>query len=228
MVKREIQQYFGLSDQQIVVIYNGVDLQSFHPGLRSEHRQAMRSQWGVPDDAPLLLYVGSGFERKGVARALKALQANPGAWLMVVGGDKRLARYRRLADELGVDARVVFAGAQGEVRPFYGMADAFILPTLYDPFPNVCVEALASGLPVLTTRQCGAAEFVRQGENGWVCDAFDEEALARSVAEWLSASRNWPVLAEAARRSVEGLSLGAMAERMLNCYRDLLSVSAVA
>ncbi|MEO2217902.1 glycosyltransferase family 4 protein [Chromobacterium vaccinii] len=228
MVKREIQQYFGLTDQQIVVIYNGVDLQSFHPRLRAEHRQAMRGRWGVPDDAPLLLYVGSGFERKGVARALRALRANQGVWLMVVGGDKRLARYRRLAETLGVSARVVFAGAQGEVKPFYGMADAFILPTLYDPFPNVCVEAFACGLPVLTTRQCGAAEFVRQGENGWACDAFDEEALAGNVAEWASAHQRWPALAEAARYSVEGLSLEAMAERMMNCYRDLLSVSDVA
>lgn len=222
MVRREIQQDFGLPDERVAVIYNGVDTRAFHPGLRATHREAMRQRWDVPADAPLLLYVGSGFERKGVARALAALVAHPDAYLVVVGHDKHAARYQSLAAKLGVAGRVRFAGAQGDVKPFYGMADAFILPTLYDPFPNVCVEALACGLPLITTRQCGAAELVDEGVNGWVAHALDDDALSRAVSSWLDARPRWPQLAAAARAAAEPLTLDAMAEALLARYRSLL------
>ncbi|PRP72168.1 glycosyl transferase family 1 [Chromobacterium amazonense] len=228
MIKREIQHYFDLPASKVTVIYNGVDLKTYHPDLKTQYRQTMRERWSIPEDAPLLVYVGSGFERKGVARTVRAIRDNPQAWLMVVGGDKRLSRYQATAKELGVSDRVVFAGPQQDVKPFYGMADAFILPTLYDPFPNVCVEALACGLPVLTTLQCGAAEFIQPGVNGWVCDALDHRALSDIVGAWLSAREREPDLSAAARESVSRLSLEAMADQMLNCYRQLLSISAKA
>ncbi|MGY8626573.1 glycosyltransferase family 4 protein [Chromobacterium violaceum] len=223
MVKREIIDYFGLPESRIAVIYNGVDLNAFHPNLRQTHRQAMRQEWEIAESAPLLLYVGSGFDRKGVARALRAAAKQPEAHLMIVGGDKHIQRYRSLARRLGMAGRVRFAGPRQDVKPFYGMADGFILPTLYDPFPNVCIEALASGLPILTTKQCGGAELVRQGENGWVCDALDELALSSQIGEWLSLRSRWEDLSAAARRSAEPLSMEAMGARLLSCYREVLA-----
>lgn len=221
MVKREIQHYFGLPDERFAVIYNGVDTAAFHPSLR-EHRAAMREQWQIPAAAPLLLYVGSGFERKGVARALQAIVPHPDVHLVVVGHDKHAAQYQRLAATLGIASRVRFAGAQNDVKPFYGMADAFILPTLYDPFPNVCVEALACGLPVFTTQQCGAAELIRDGDNGWVADALDTPVQQAQIASWLACRAEWPRLAAAARDSVAELTLDKMAARLLACYQRLL------
>jgi hypothetical protein len=70
---------------------------------------------------------------------------------------------------------------QSETLPFYQMADGLLLPTLYDPFPNVILEAMACGLPVITTTGCGGAEFIVQGSNGYVCDALDIPALQESV-----------------------------------------------
>jgi UDP-glucose:(heptosyl)LPS alpha-1,3-glucosyltransferase len=70
---------------------------------------------------------------------------------------------------------------QSETLPFYQMADG-LLPTLYDPFPNVILEAMACGLPVITTTGCGGAEFIVQGSNGYVCDALDIPALQESVS----------------------------------------------
>ncbi|MFB0823940.1 glycosyltransferase family 4 protein [Chromobacterium violaceum] len=223
MVKREIIEYFQLPESWITVIYNGVDLEAFHPRLREQYRQEMRREWSIAESAPLLLYVGSGFERKGVARALRAVAAHPEVHLMVVGGDKRLERYRKLARRLGVEPRVRFAGPQQDVRPFYGMADGFILPTLYDPFPNVCVEALACGLPILTTLQCGSAELVREGVNGWVCDALDEPRLAAQIGDWLAMRDRWSTVAEAARGVVEPLSMERMGKRLLDCYQRVLA-----
>lgn len=223
MVKQEIIQAFGLPEDRLAVIYNGVDTAAFHPGLAERYRSASRSEWSIPAEAPLLLYVGSGFERKGVARALAAIVPHADVHLMIVGRDKHSARYQRLAEQLGVASRVRFCGAQAEVKPFYAMADGFLLPTLYDPFPNVCVEALACGLPVLTSRSCGAAELLENGVNGWVVEALDAEGWLAAVGDWLAARSRWGELSRAARQTAEPLTLPRMAEQLLERYRVLLN-----
>lgn len=223
MVKQEIQQYFDLPDQRFAIVYNGVDTAQFYPGLQQQYRVDMRKQYGIPASAPVMLYVGSGFERKGVARALQVLQKFPEIHLVVVGGDKHAARYHVLAERLGMKARVRFTGAQGDVKPFYGMADAFILPTLYDPFPNVCVEAMAAGLPVFTTTTCGSAELLTNGRNGWVAAVDDLQGWHDGVANWLQYRQDWAVWCQQARQAVEGLTLPAMTDVMLQQYEKLLA-----
>ncbi|MCP9757720.1 glycosyltransferase family 1 protein [Aquitalea sp. S1-19] len=222
MVKREIQQAFHLDDDRFAVIYNGVDTEAFHPRLQGMYRTAMRAHWDIPAAAPLLLYVGSGFERKGVARALEAIVPHRDLHLIVVGGDKHLKRYKVLAEKLGVSKRVRFTGPQHDVKPFYGMADAFILPTLYDPFPNVCVEALACGLPVFTSLQCGAAELIDNGKNGWVADALSVSTIQMQLGQWLTRREAWPEMAFNARQCAEPLTLATMAETLLEHYQTLL------
>ena len=223
MVKEEIRDYFDVPESRLAVIYNGVDTQAFHPGLAVAHRAAERENWAIPHDAPVLLYVGSGFERKGVARALQAIAPFPDVHLVIVGKDKQLGRYQRLAETLGVGPRVRFCGARQDVKPFYGMADAFILPTLYDPFPNVCVEALACGLPVLTSTTCGAAEMLENGVNGWAIDALDTAAWTATVGCWLDRRAHWTEMSAAARRTAEPMTLTNMADILLDRYRALLN-----
>jgi UDP-glucose:(heptosyl)LPS alpha-1,3-glucosyltransferase len=185
----------------------------------------MRARLGLASDAPVLLLVGSGFARKGVDRLIDALAAcaDGAAHLVVVGADKGEGRARARARARGVDGRVHFPGPQQDVRPWYGLADAFALPTLYDPFPNAALEALACGLPIVTSTQCGAAELVRAGENGYVCDALDAPALARACAEVLALARD-PRARAAARAVAEPLEIGAMARRLIALYRELLAV----
>jgi len=128
----------------------------------------------------VILYVGSGYARKGVAILLEALahMATPSAEVWIVGRDKHENHYRQQARKLGVEKRVRFLGAQPDVRPFLGAADLFCLPTLYDPLPNAALEALACGLPVVTTTTCGAAEFIEPGVNGALCPPLEPVALA--------------------------------------------------
>jgi UDP-glucose:(heptosyl)LPS alpha-1,3-glucosyltransferase len=221
MVANEIRELFGLSDDQLTVIYNGVDSQAFHPGLASQ-RDAVRTHWRIPTQAPLLVYVGSGFERKGVATALAAIAPLAGLHLLVVGHDKHAARYQAQARALGIAERVIFTGAQKEVKSFYAAADALILPTLYDPFPNVCVEALACGLPLFTSTGCGAAEWIQPGKNGWVRDALDVAGFTADLSHWLQREADWPALRACARVTAEPYTLEAMAEELLALYRRLL------
>ena len=110
MVKAEIMRHFGVAENKLHVIYSGVDLETFHPRLKGQQRQTVRTQLGIPEHATLFLFVGSGFERKGLATALRALP--PAAYLAVVGRDRRARNYLRLAAQLGIAERVRFLGPQ--------------------------------------------------------------------------------------------------------------------
>jgi UDP-glucose:(heptosyl)LPS alpha-1,3-glucosyltransferase len=222
MVKGEIRRHFGVDDAKLHVIYNGVDTESFHPRVKAEFREAMRARLRIAQAAPVLLFVGSGFERKGVARLVAALASMPtrDAHLVVVGKDKAERHCQALARRLGVEGRVHFAGGQQDVRPWYGLADAFALPTLYDPFPNAALEALACGLPILTSTESGAAELVEEGVDGYVRDALDARGLARACADVLALGRD-PGAQAAARRAAEPLDIASMAKRLLALYRSL-------
>lgn len=224
MIKKEIQQYFGLPESKFAVIYNGVDTKIFSPDLKQQYRQSIRQELSIADETPVLLFVGSGFARKGVARALYSLQAASNIELIVVGKDKHEAKYHALANQLGVANRCHFVGEKKDVKPYLGSADAFILPTLYDPFPNACVEALASGLPVITSTTCGVAEMIIEGGNGFIADALDLNSWQKSVAIWLQAHQNKPKqLSKNAAQSVAHLTLEAMSEEMLSLYQRLLT-----
>lgn len=224
MVRDDIVGRFGLAPDKVHVIYNGVDRGHFHPGLRDLHRARLRAEHGITEAEPVILFVGSGFERKGVPALLRALAALPrrDARVWVVGRDRQEAAMRRLADQLGVAARVSFFGGQPDVRPYYGAADVFCLPTLYDPMPNAALEALACGLPALVSTTCGAAEIVTPGSNGEICAAGDVAALAPALERLCADSRRY---AAAARASVEPLSLEAMAGRLIDLYGRLLGRS---
>jgi UDP-glucose:(heptosyl)LPS alpha-1,3-glucosyltransferase len=168
------------------------------------------------------VHVGSGFARKGVGTVIAALARtrDRDARLLVVGADRAAGPMRAAAARAGVADRVHFAGGQEDVKPWYGAADCFVLATLYDPFPNAALEALASGLPAIVSRQCGAAELVKEGVNGRVVDALDPEALARAMDD--IAGRLTDDMREDARAAALPFGLGAMGERMLALYRAVL------
>jgi UDP-glucose:(heptosyl)LPS alpha-1,3-glucosyltransferase len=221
MVRDDIARRFGVPEDRLALIHNGVDCAHFHPGLREEHRAAPRDRLGTGNAAKVILFVGSGFERKGVATLLDALARLPDATLWVVGRDRAQAAFERLAAKLGVASRVRFFGPQSDVRPFYGAADVFCLPTLYDPFPNAALEALACGLPLVTTTSCGAAELVRPGENGAICAPNDPAALAAALDALLAAGPS-PAQHAAARTAAEPFTLEATAAALLALYQRLL------
>ncbi len=221
MVREEIRRHFGLPEDRLHVVYNGVDLELFNPGLKSA-RAAMRSRLGIAEEAMVYLFVGSGFERKGLPQLLAAMRAAEKAHLIVVGEDKRRRQMQALGVQLGIAGRVHFAGGQSDVKPWYGAADCFVLPTLYDPFPNAALEAMASGLPLITTTQCGAAEFIQPGVSGLVHEAGDVAALAAALLAIGDVGKAGD-MGRAARVAVSGLGLDAMAAQLTSLYRSLLS-----
>ena len=221
MVRGEIAARFGTPAEKLVLIRNAVDADAFHPGLRDEMRAGVRQQVKIPANANVALHVGSGFERKGVAALLEAVALAPTKpWALVVGRDKRLPRYVELARRLGIAERTRFVGAVSDVRPYYAAADSFVLASLYDPQPNAVLEAMACGLPVVTTTKCGAAELLAENESGFVRDALDVHGFAEAIGRLDGgvALR----MGKAARAAVEAYTPAAMARRYLDLYRRLL------
>jgi UDP-glucose:(heptosyl)LPS alpha-1,3-glucosyltransferase len=224
MVRDDIKARYGLTDERLPVLYNAVDSAVYSPQLR-EYRDPVRARYRIAPDAMLYLLVGSRFGRKGVAAAIAALARLPApAHLIVVGDDKRPGHYKRIARSHNVRERVTFAGFQDDVRPFYGAADAFVLPTIYDPFPDAAMEALASGLPVITSTRSGAAELVTENDAGFVCDARDIDALTGHMRALLDPGTR-ATLGDNARRAVEPLTPAAMTLKLVLLYKELLEVS---
>lgn len=222
MIRDEIQRYFPIDPAKLFVLYNGVDCEHFHPRLKT-HRAETRRQLGITDDQRIFLFVGSGFQRKGLAVAIQALaNTTKNTGLIVVGRDKQPTAYQRLARRCGVAHRIWFVGAQADPRPFYGAADAFVLPALYDPSPNVILEAMACGLPVVASHQCGTAELLTEGKNGFVCDALDVLGFAKAltmVADPATAAR----MGTHARHAILPYDLVPMGQRFVAFYQELLA-----
>ena len=221
LVRQDILRHFNTDPKKLHVIINGVDTDRFHPRLKAQ-RHAVRQHLGIAPEALTLLFVGSGFARKGLAILLHALAtAHIPAQLIVVGRDKHTRRYQALAHRLGLATRVHFLGAHPDVTPYYGAADALTLPTLYEPFGNVYLEAMASGLPVLASTTSGGAERVQEGINGYVRDALDRVGIANAIDAFAS-SAHCAQLGEAARAEAASYTLARYADALESLYRDIL------
>lgn len=190
--KREIVQHYGFPAERIHPVHNGVDLDRFRPTRRPRL-----------DNEVVLLFVGLGFARKGLAYAIRALAGLPAHVTLRVVGKGNARPYRRLAVELGVAGRVQFLGPQRDMPAVYANADILVHPALYEAFANVCLEALACGLPVVTSRINGASEVLTEGVDGAIVEEpWDISALATAIRTFLDPADR-ATAAEAARRTAE-------------------------
>ncbi|MGE5218530.1 MAG: glycosyltransferase family 4 protein [Chloroflexota bacterium] len=206
-VKRDIIAHYGVAPDKIHVLHNGVDSRRFHPARRAEARDAVRNLWKIPLDAPLVLFAGSGFRRKGLDRLL-ALWKSPAlerVFLLVVGTDARLGRYQAEGEAIA-PGKIIFAGRQERIENYYAAADLLALPALQEAFGNVVLEALASGLPVLVSREVGAAEVLRGPLALGVIERPDDAAELEKKLLMLLEKSPEPACREAARELGEEYS----------------------
>lgn len=224
MVLEEIAQRFGVPRERLHLIYNAVDTARYAPGLRTLG-EPLRRQLGLPAEAIVCLFLGSGYARKGLAAAIEALAGvDPRFHLLVVGRERRLAPWQALAQSHGLASRSHFLGATDDPRPAFGAADLFLLPTIYDPCPNAVLEAMACCLPVITSKQCGAAELLVEHGAGLACDSRDIVGIRTALAGLIDPSRRETFGAQA-RLAVLPLTAQAMSARLLRLYHTLLGES---
>jgi UDP-glucose:(heptosyl)LPS alpha-1,3-glucosyltransferase len=174
MVRREITQYYRTPPERIEVVHNGVPAFIDDPELRLMQRKEFR----LNQNDYCLLFAGSGWERKGLGYAIEALRHLPNTFLFVAGEGKRRGLPR--------SDRVHFLGAQNRegMNALLSAADAFVLPTIYEPFSNACLEALAAGVPVITTAANGFSEILSVSEGEIISEPSNVAALATAIDAW--------------------------------------------
>ncbi len=208
--KEEIIRLYQFPAERIHVIHNGTDCDRFRPAPRKPEGR----------DTVLLL-VGSGFERKGVAFAIRALARLPGNVRLEVAGKGNSAPYQRLARQLGVENRVRFLGNATRMEEVYAGADILVHPAIYEPFSNACLEAMACGLPVISSRVNGASEIVVCGQNGDVVeDPADTDAFAAAILPFLDPAAR-AAAGIRARQTAEALPMSLNVEKTLAFIEEL-------
>jgi len=221
LVKSDILKHFPDTDpDKLVIIYNGIDLDQYAPGDAGERSYLVESL-GIPATSRLLLAVGSGFYRKGMDTAVRALPDCPDHWhLVIVGKDKRQARLASEAKALGLADRVHFTGIVRDPRPYYRSADLFVHPALYEPFGNVVLEAMACGTAVIASNRCGGSELIHEGKNGFVCKPAAPKELAAIISG--ITEQELPLMGVQARKIAEQYPLDRLRDEMLGLYKELL------
>ncbi len=222
MVADEIVRHFSFPRERIHLVSNGIDLTRFHPEARAEHRAKARKRLGVDKSRPVILFIGSGYKRKGLAAAIAALAVSRiDAELWVIGGDRRPNTYAAQASRAGLaPTRLRLIGPVTDPLPYYAGADVLILPAVYDPFPSTVIEALACGLPVVTSTGCGARDAVARLDPGLVRDQRDLDGLAEALRRALDLAAK-PATIDQARSIASEYGIDAMIERMLPIYAEL-------
>ena len=171
--------------ERVHVVYNGVDTSEFAPPASEAERAALRAKLGLPAAASLLLFAGDlRSPRKGLDTVLGAMSALPEGVHLVVAGEARRSPYPTAARRAGVADRVRFIGFRRDLADVMRACDLFVLPTHYDPFGLVVLEAMACGLPPITTATAGASEVITSGVDGFViANPDDARAVAAHVRE---------------------------------------------
>jgi UDP-glucose:(heptosyl)LPS alpha-1,3-glucosyltransferase len=217
-VRRDLVAAHSVPEELVEVMPPPVDLDAFASPDGREIRQELQAG----SDDPVLLFVGHDFERKGLPDAVAALAGLPdGARLIVLGdGDARAARA--LAEQLGVGRRVHFVGRSDRPQRYYQAADLLVMPTLHDPWGIPLVEAMAAGLPSITTRFAGAAELVDAVGAGVVLREPTPEALASAVESLIADPERRARMSEAGRGAIAPFGVKEQAERTLAIYEQAL------
>jgi len=214
LVGDDLRRQFGLPPGKLTTLYNGVDLARFAPAADPHVRERVRRGLGLRPAEPVVIFVGNGFARKGLGAMLRAwpsLKTAP--CLMVVGMDRAMSAYARLARRLGVADRVAFLGARANVEDLYRAADVMAAPSLFEPFGNVVMEAMACGLPAMTSAQSGVAELMPPELRDFIVhDPSDPSEIAHRLDALVEARAR---LAEVARPSAERFTWSRYSDELL-------------
>ena len=210
--------FYGANSEKIQVIYNGIDASRFTP-TNSRFRREIRQRYQIPETSVVVLFVGE-YRRKGLATVIRALGElqDPRIHLLAVGKGN-LEQYQTLAKQAGISQQVTFAGPARNIEQVFGAADMFVFPTYYEPFGMVITEAMASSLPVITSRSAGASEMISEGESGLLLDnPGDPHELSQKIKILLTDEANRKQIGKSARSAASIYNWSHVAEDTLQLY----------
>jgi len=194
MVKGEILDHYSVDEGKIVVVHNGVEWKELgkHFSLWVEKKSKLCRDLNLDPSLFHFLFIGNGYARKGLVPLLEALTTLPkdAFHLSVIGKDKQFEKYMHLATKLGVSEQVSFFGERRDTTNFYQIADCLVVPSYYDPFANVTVEALAMGLTVVSSPYNGGCEILTP-ETGITFSSFDRETFGKALRDAMKLPKTW-------------------------------------
>jgi len=227
-IKREISQCYGRDEKDITTIYHGINLSEFHPENCKKYRAAIRKRHNIPKDCFVLLFVGE-FRRKGLEYVIRALpyldkgkkERVPNLLLLVVGAD-RTEPYIQLSRALAVDDSLLFIGHTDTINQYYAASDVLVFPTLYEPFGFAITEAMATGMPVITSKSAGAAELIHHGIDGLLLENPKRaDEIAANIQLLLDDEELRISIGENARKQVAKYTWGENAQTVLKVYDNV-------
>lgn len=220
-IKSELMANYAVLEGKISVIHNGINLKEFFPagkGVKSE----IREKFNIPSDAFVLLFVGNPFSRKGLEHVIRAMPliAAKHPFLFIVGNDD-ITPYEGMIKELQLEGHIKHIRSIGSISEAYWAADVFVFPTLYEPFGLVISEAMASGLPVVTSGDAGAAEIMEDGKDGLLLDdPRDPKHIADKVNLLVNNIRLGDDISKSALDKVRQYSWDIVAQKWLDVFLE--------
>jgi UDP-glucose:(heptosyl)LPS alpha-1,3-glucosyltransferase len=215
-----LQRHFGIPAEILRVIPNPVDTTRFHPGFDLELWKEVSARTGWGEDSFRLLFVGGDWLRKGLDLVIRALAQLPREVKLLVVGPGNPQIFQSTLHHVGLAGRVLFAGHRRDVERFYRIAHAFVLPSRYEALPLVCLEALASGVPILVTQFPGTELFLEDGRNGFVIST--EHDLAEKVRQLMRDRDTLGKLAENAVATANRFDREQVIGRLLQVFEEIL------
>jgi len=227
MVRSHLKEFYDVPDEKIAVVYNGVDTEKFHPRLRGNFRAKMRRRLNIEESDFVIMTAAHNFKLKGVRFLIELAgelaRRGFGAFRILIVGKDKDGRFRARARALGVEDRALFAGAADNIVPYYGCADLFILATFYDPCSNAALEALAMGLPVVTTVFNGVSELMSEGKEGYVLSHPGQVQRMADIVIGLRDEKKRNEMGRAARDLAERHTLAGHVERITALYEQVIA-----
>jgi len=223
MVKEEILSYYPVDSKKIIVIHNGVEYHSWESAFNQslQNKKHIAKKLKANPHLHNFLFIGNGYYRKGLKLLFHALSHLPKNqfFLHIIGRDKNPKYYLRLAKRLNIVDNVRFYGLLSNTLPFYQLCDTLIIPSFYDPFANVTIEALAMGLFVISSKENGAHEIITKNTGITLNNLQDEEELTFALQQALLREKNTnnalPI-----RQSVSHLDLSSQITKLTNALYE--------
>ncbi|MDP8213930.1 MAG: glycosyltransferase family 4 protein [Candidatus Euphemobacter frigidus] len=227
MVKNDLIRYCRLSPQKVKVVRNGIDLEKFHPHNRRFYRKEIRLSLGLTGEDIFIIFVAHNFRLKGLRSLLQALallnNRDPENHFVVgVFGSGKVKQFTSFSRKRGVRDKCKFISSNKEIQRYYAAADICVHPSYYDPSALVVLEAMASGLPVITTSYCGTSEIIKDGREGFVVRTpADFTELADRITR-LNDAELRRKMGEAGRRRAEEFPYSRNIKEILDIYDEYI------
>lgn len=219
-VKKEILENYNVPAEKITVIPNGVDLEEFKPN--PEKRKEIRNKYAIEENDIVLMFSGYEFRRKGLEYIIKALPELDKNLILFAVGKSNPKSFQNLASELGVSDNIIFTGFVPEIKDYYAASDIFVFPTAYEPFGLVITEAMASGLPVITSKIAGAAELINDGYDGvQLNEPNNVNEIAEKINLLVDDESFRRQMSRNARKTAEKYSWDKVAKKTLEIYEEV-------